>query len=121
VSYTHSSGEDDRVIAELTVDGQSRTIEGEGNGPIAAFVDAFMRGFGVEIQLREYHEHALSAAADATAAAYIEAEIDDEPVWGVGLHPSIVGASLRAVTNAVDRAIAQGQLLAHVTQVDAKP
>jgi 2-isopropylmalate synthase len=104
VSYTHSSGDSDRIVAELTVEGQSRTIEGEGNGPIAAFVDAFARGFDVEIRLRDYHEHALSAAADATAAAYIEAEIDDEPVWGVGLHPSIVSASLRAVTNAVNRA-----------------
>jgi hypothetical protein len=32
--------------------------------------------------------------------------VDDEPVWGVGLHPSIVTASLRAVVNAVDRALA---------------
>jgi hypothetical protein len=28
-------------------------------------------------------------------------------VWGVGLHPSIVSASLRAVVNAVNRAEAQ--------------
>jgi 2-isopropylmalate synthase len=48
----------------------------------------------------------MSAAADATAAAYIEAEIDDDVVWGVGVHSSIVTASLRAVVNAVNRAIA---------------
>jgi len=82
-------------------------------------VDAFSRGFDIEIRLRDYHEHALSAAADATAAAYIEAEIADEPVWGVGLHPSIVSASLRAVTNAVNRAIAQRQLLVAATKADA--
>ena len=29
------------------------------------------------------------------------------PVWGVGLHPSIVTASLRAIVNAVNRALAQ--------------
>ena len=119
VSYTHSSSDGDRIVAELTVDGRTRTIEGEGNGPIAAFVDAFSRGFDIEVRLRDYHEHALSAAADATAAAYIEAEIDDEPVWGVGLHPSIVSASLRAVTNAVNRAIAQRQLLVAATKADA--
>ena len=79
-------------------------------------MDAFARGFDVEIRLRDYHEHALSAAADATAAAYIEAEVDDEPVWGVGLHPSIVSASLRAVANAVNRAVAQRQLLVVATQ-----
>jgi len=112
VSYTHSSGDGDRIVAELSVDGELQSIEGAGNGPIAALVDAFARGFGVEIRLRHYHEHALSAAADATAAAYIEADVDDEPVWGVGLHPSIVSASLRAVVNAVNRAAAQRRLVA---------
>ena len=45
----------------------------------------------------------MAASADATAAAYVEADVDDDAVWGVGLHPSIVTASLRAVVNAVDR------------------
>jgi 2-isopropylmalate synthase len=106
VSYTHSSAAEDRIVVQLAVDGAPQTIEGVGNGPIAALVDAFARSFGVEIRLRDYHEHAMSAAADATAAAYIEADVDEEPVWGVGLHPSIVSASLRAVVNAVNRAAA---------------
>jgi 2-isopropylmalate synthase len=109
VSYTHSSGDDDRIVATVAVDGEPQAIEGVGNGPIAALVDAFARGFGIQIGLRGYHEHALSAAADATAAAYIEADVDDEPVWGVGLHPSIVSASLHAVVNATNRALAQRQ------------
>jgi 2-isopropylmalate synthase len=112
VSYTHSSADEDRIIAEVSVDGAPRTIEGVGNGPIAALVDAFARSFGIEIRLRDYHEHAMSAAADATAAAYIEADVDEEPVWGVGLHPSIVSASLRAVVNAIDRAVAQRAAIA---------
>ncbi|HEY1512452.1 MAG TPA: 2-isopropylmalate synthase, partial [Gaiellaceae bacterium] len=110
VSYTHSSGTEDHIAAEVAVDGEPHAIEGVGNGPIAALVDAFARGFGVDIALRDYHEHALSAAADATAAAYIEADVDDEPVWGVALHPSIVSASLRALVNAVNRAVAQREL-----------
>ena len=48
----------------------------------------------------------MAASADATAAAYVEADVDDDAVWGVGLHPSIVTASLRAIVNAVNRAIA---------------
>ena len=105
-SYTHSSGDTDQIVAELTIDGELREITGSGNGPIAALVDAFEREFGIAIRIRNYHEHAMAAAADATAAAYIEAEIDDDLVWGVGVHPSIVTASLRAVVNAVNRALA---------------
>jgi 2-isopropylmalate synthase len=47
----------------------------------------------------------MSASADATAAAYVEADVDDDAVWGVGVHPSIVTASLRAIVNAVNRAV----------------
>jgi 2-isopropylmalate synthase len=105
-SYTHSSADDDHIVAQLTVDGVPQELTGAGNGPIAALVDAFEASFGVSISIREYHEHAMSAAATATAAAYIEADIDGDLVWGVGLHPSIVTASLRAVVNAVNRQIA---------------
>jgi 2-isopropylmalate synthase len=47
----------------------------------------------------------MSTGEDATAAAYVNADIDGDAVWGVGLHPSIVTASLRAVVNAVDRTL----------------
>jgi 2-isopropylmalate synthase len=90
----------------MLVDGAERELAGEGNGPIAALVDAFARELGVAVRIREYHEHAMSGGADAKAAAYVEAEVDDDVVWGVGIHTSIVTASLRSVVNAVDRALA---------------
>jgi 2-isopropylmalate synthase len=102
-SYTHSSGDRDEIVALVDRDGTLEEITGTGNGPIDALVDAFGRHFGRAIQIQGYHEHAMAAAADATAAAYIEADVDGDLVWGVGLHPSIVTASLRAVVNAVNR------------------
>ncbi len=107
VAYTNSSEEDtDQIAARVRVDGEERLIEGEGNGPIAALVDAFAREFGARISVRDYHEHAMSASADAKAAAYVEADVDDEAFWGVGVHGSILTASLRAIVNAVNRAVA---------------
>jgi 2-isopropylmalate synthase len=53
----------------------------------------------------------MAASADALAAAYVEAEVDDEVVWGVGIHASIATASLQAVVNAVNRAVAARQSL----------
>jgi 2-isopropylmalate synthase len=106
VSYTHWSAEDDRIVAQVSVEGEPQEIQGVGNGPIAALVEAYERHFGIRIAIRNYHEHAMAASADATAAAYVEADVDDDAVWGVGLHPSIVTASLRAIVNAVNRQIA---------------
>jgi 2-isopropylmalate synthase len=110
-SYTHWSAEEDRIVARIVVEGEPQEVSGVGNGPIAALVDAFERSFGVRIRIRDYHEHAMAASADATAAAYVEADVDDDAVWGVGLHPSIVTASLRAIVNCVNRAIAQREAL----------
>ena len=105
VSYTHESAEDgDRLTAKVLVDGDEDEIVGEGNGPIAALVHGLEQRLGVEVDVRDYHEHAMSAGEDATAAAYVEVDVDEELVWGVGIHPSIVTASLRAVVNAVNRA-----------------
>jgi 2-isopropylmalate synthase len=105
VSYTHEAGgQVDRLVARMLVDGEEVEIDGEGNGPIAALVHAIEERFGLAVDVREYHEHAMSKGEDATAAAYVEADVDEEAFWGVGIHPSIVTASLRAVINAVNRA-----------------
>src|SRR5438093_7604241 len=71
LSYTHSSAEVDNIVARLAVDGEERELEGTGNGPIASLVHALERGFGISIRIRNYHEHAMSASAGATAAAYV--------------------------------------------------
>jgi 2-isopropylmalate synthase len=105
VSYSHESGEDgDRLAARVRHDGEGIVVTGEGNGPIAALVHGLEQRLGMEIDVRDYHEHAMSKGEDATAAAFVEADVDDEAFWGVGIHPSIVTASLRAVVNAVNRA-----------------
>ena len=107
LSYTHESGEEgDRLVARMRVDGEETEVVGEGNGPIAALVHGLEQQLGFEVDVRDYHEHAMSKGEDATAAAYVEADVDDEALWGVGIHPSIVTASLRAVVNAVNRAYA---------------
>jgi 2-isopropylmalate synthase len=93
--------------ATIRLDGGELTVSGRGNGPIAGFVDA-LSDLGIDLRVLDYHEHAVTAGADASAACYIEAAIGDRVLWGVGIHPSIVSASLRAVTSAVNRAVAQG-------------
>jgi len=105
VPDTHAS-EMRRLSASICVDGEERTINGKGNGPIAAFVDALKKDCGISVRVLDYHEHATGHGEDATAVAYVE--IDDEAggsLHGVGMHPNIVIASLRAMVSAVDRKI----------------
>ena len=97
-------GDGTRLTAQLVVDGTPRTVTGAGNGPIAAFVDALRSGLGVEMDVVDYAEHALGQGADATAVAYVETIARDGSLWwGVGTHPNIITASLRAVLSALTR------------------
>jgi 2-isopropylmalate synthase len=105
-SYRHDASEaGDMLTAQLLADGEPLELAGEGNGPIASLVHGLNESAGISVRVLDYHEHAMSTGEDAVAAAYVEADVDGEPVWGVAVHPSIVTASLRAVVNAVDRAL----------------
>lgn len=93
------------IEATLVDSGQGVTITGTGNGPIAAFIDAFQTIEGApDMRVLDYAEHALSSGGDAVAAAYVECAIGERVLWGVGIDPSIVTASLKAVVSAVNRA-----------------
>jgi 2-isopropylmalate synthase len=83
--------------------GDEHTLEGTGNGPVAAFVDAIRR-VDIDVRVLDYAEHALSEGGDATAAAYVECQVGDDVLWGVGIDPSITTASLKAIVSAVNRA-----------------
>jgi 2-isopropylmalate synthase len=92
----------DVISVKLTDRGQEVTIEGSGNGPIAAFVSA-MSTLDVDVRVLDYAEHALSSGGDARAAAYVEGAVGERVLWGVGLDANIVIASLKAVVSAVNR------------------
>jgi len=92
----------DTISVRLTDHGKEITLEGEGNGPIAAFVSA-LSTLDVDVRVLDYAEHALSAGGDARAAAYVECAVGERVLWGVGLDASIVIASLKAVVSAVNR------------------
>jgi 2-isopropylmalate synthase len=93
-----------RLTAQLLVDGEHKTVVGAGSGPLAAFVHGLEQDLGVTLDIKDYSEHAISSGSDATAAAYVEAQGPDGTLrWGVGVHPSILTASLRAVVSAVNR------------------
>ena len=93
----------DALSVEVSVDGAGRQIEGTGNGPISAFCDA-LGSVGIEVRVLDYTEHALSAGSDAQAAAFVECEVGEEVLWGVGIDTNTVTASLKAVLSAVNRA-----------------
>src|SRR3954447_5281701 len=100
---TTTGSEGAAITAQLMVDGEHKTISGKGNGPIAAFVHGLQAELGIDVEVVDYSEHAITAGSDAQAVAYVEARSDDGIRWGVAMDESITTASLKAVLSAVNR------------------
>jgi 2-isopropylmalate synthase len=93
-----------RVTAQVLVDGRHRTLSGQGNGPVAALIDGLRRELDLDLTVRDYNQHALTAGTEASAVAYVQvAGPSGAPTWGVGMDSSTLDASLRAVISAANR------------------
>jgi 2-isopropylmalate synthase len=91
--------------AKLKHNGQSVTLSGEGNGPLAALVHGFTIAGVPGFEIKNYSEHALSSGEEAAAIAYIQIKTaNGESRWGAGVDTNIELASVRAVLSALNRA-----------------
>ena len=104
LSQTSVMNEDVHLTVQITDRGDAVELTGTGNGPIAAFCN-ILQSYGVDVRVLDFHEHALSAGGDASAAAYLECAISGDVFWGVGIDPNTTTASLKAVVSAINRAI----------------
>jgi 2-isopropylmalate synthase len=105
ISSEVSSGDKGtRVTAQVILDGKHETVSGQGNGPVDALVNGLKDVLGFEMSVDDYHEHALTSGSEASAAAYVQATgPDGAKLWGVGIHSSILDATLAAVISAANR------------------
>ncbi len=104
-----ASPDNRELIATLArPDGSTLLIDGKGNGPIDAFVDALKQHYKIEFSFLDYHEHAVGRGANAMAACYVEIQgAKGEILHGVGMDANIVMASLKAALSAVLRLMAR--------------
>lgn len=114
--YTYSSHqlassrehpEIEKLILKLRCHGQGTLLNGEGNGPIDALVDAL----GFRFDVLSYEEHSIGSGSNARAVSFVEITTAARTtLFGVGIHENIVTASLLAVLSAVNRALQRGLL-----------
>lgn len=105
-THLSAAGDDSQNILHVSLadNGERFDLTGRGNGPVDAIVDILGQR-GVEVAVLDYAEHALSAGGDALAASYVECEVNGDVLWGVGIDPSIITSTLKAIVSAVNRAV----------------
>ena len=107
VDYDLLTGKTDeqRCIAKVEVSENVVTVDGEGGGPIEAFVNALVATLNEPLAVVDYHEHALGEGSDAQAICILA--IDDgergDRCYGIGVSRNTIRASLNAIISAMNR------------------
>ncbi len=108
-SYHLDAPEDEhhhvRCTARIQLDGSELSIQGEGNGPIAALVDGLRAAELKDFRVLDFRQHAIGDGSAAEAIAYIEIERlrDNKHFWGAAIHSNIELAGLNALVSAFNR------------------
>lgn len=79
-------------------------IEGNGNGPVAAFCDAMNQTEVASCQFVDYSEHAISVGSDSKAISYIHLKNPQgKDIFGIGVSHNIGYASMKGIICAINR------------------
>ncbi len=93
-----------RCVARIEASEQLVTIDGEGGGPIEAFVHGLEKTFNEPVNIVEYHEHALTTGSDAQAICLLAIEdADGGRCYGAGVSRNTITASFNGVIAALNR------------------
>ena len=107
VDYDLLSGKDQgqRCVARVEISNNLVTIDGEGSGPIEAFVNAMADTLNEPIVVLDYREHSLGTGTDAQAICVlaIEDNVNKKRFYGIGLSRNTITASLTAIVSALNR------------------
>jgi len=95
--------QEDLIKVRLLKDNEEYSVDGVGNGPIDAFINALKKDLDLSVKVSDYHQHAVSTGSDAKAVAYIEIQSEGRSSWGVGMHANTVIASLLSVISGLNK------------------
>ncbi len=101
--FTIEKSDREYIKGRIALGGKEFDVQGKGNGMLEAFVDALQQSFGVQIQILEYGEHALSQHANAEAVTYLQVKHENMRYTGIAIHSDIVTSSVNALLNAVSQ------------------
>ncbi|MGV3592410.1 MAG: 2-isopropylmalate synthase [Gammaproteobacteria bacterium] len=93
------------IKGQIELDGKTFEVKGKGAGMLAAFVDAMQTTFGLQLQILEYGEHALSQSANAEAVTYLQLKHENRRFTGIAIDNDIVTSSVNALLNAVSQVL----------------
>ena len=99
-------GSEDEIscLAMVEIDGESKSIEGQGNGPINAFVHALENQGLKNFKLTDYRQHSIGKGSATESAAFVQLQTKSgRTAYGCGIDSSIEKSGLLALISAFNR------------------
>jgi len=96
---------DQRCVARVAVSENTLTIDGEGSGPIEAFVTALGETLNEPVTIQSFQEVAIGTGSDAQAICIVSIEDREEGrrCYGIGLSRNTTTTALNAIISAMNR------------------
>ena len=104
---TNDNDNFDQLKAQVKIHGDTKDIQGIGNGPIDAFINAINALLEAEFTIVDYHQTAITSGSDAKAAAHIEVQLNEITCWGVGIHENTSRASFEAIVVGIGKILSK--------------
>ncbi|NBC22973.1 MAG: 2-isopropylmalate synthase [Gammaproteobacteria bacterium] len=96
--------DDQRCVARIEVSEQQVTIDGEGSGPIEAFVNALAATLNEPLNVIDYHEQSMGEGKDAKAICVVSLDEGEHGRrYGIGVSRNTITASYNAIMSALNR------------------
>jgi 2-isopropylmalate synthase len=92
-----------KATMTLDVDGESKSAEMTGDGPVDAIFKGIKELTGIEPHLQLYQVHAVTQGTDAQAEVTVRLEEDGKTVNGQGADTDTMVASAKAYINALNK------------------
>ncbi|MGF1640263.1 MAG: 2-isopropylmalate synthase [Rhodospirillales bacterium] len=93
----------------LEVDGEIRSCEGSGDGPVDSAFKCIKQLFPTEARLQLYQVHAVTGGTDALAEVTVRLDENGRTVNGQGADTDTMVASVKAYVNALNKLLVKRQ------------
>ena len=91
------------ATVNINHNGREYVVKSNGNGRLDAVANALRQYFGIDYELSDYGEHALTRGSTSKAVTFVGIVYEDKKYWGVGFDEDIIKASIDALVSALNQ------------------
>jgi 2-isopropylmalate synthase len=105
--HLDKKGSKEAIRATLTTTEHQQaelTIQGQGDGALAAFCNALEKAFNFSLEIIHYDQHAIGSGTNASAMGYVQVKINGERYCGISKDSDTISANLNAILACVNQA-----------------